>query len=276
MTNPNRSQLDNIGEGEKALVKLFNGMTGHLRRIAVNTSAPDTAIDSHLSEPGVTGSIELARQVKGPLAITDIFATWETPDTAQNQQSILIPQPGAGASAVYTNNTGQPQNLVSASATFTTSATVANRFAQLTIFDASGNILALLHDATAIVASSTLTFSAYQGASQQNSASGTFTGPLPQGLAIPPGGSVSFNANGIQTGDQWSNAVVVVDADTSSVTLIIGDRNIPLDPSTGLFAMSFTRPMLVDNSQKITLQILPAGVASFMEFHGYADTRIAT
>src|SRR5215469_14141540 len=71
-----------------------------------------------------------------------------------NTAEIAVPNPAAGASAVYTVT--QPITLQSIFATFTADATVSNRFLQFVIKDASGNVVIEGQNNSAVVASTSL------------------------------------------------------------------------------------------------------------------------
>lgn len=116
------------------------------------------------------------------------------------------PAPGTGFT--YTNTSGLTQFLQSLSVFFTADATVLNRFLSIRFRDAAGNTLAIVANGAATVASSTITINGYIGASQQNSASGTFTAPLPQNLAIPPGGQIVVTAASLGPADQFSGIIL--------------------------------------------------------------------
>lgn len=144
-----------------------------------------------------------------------------TPQTTASQS-----QPLAGANFLYTNTTGAPQTLAAAQATFTTSVVVGNRKVSLQINDAAGRVIASVIDGTLIVASSTITIDAYQGATQTNAASGTTILPIPQNVVIPPNGTVQFLASGIDVADQWSNINLTFGATAQSANdgVIVGSR----------------------------------------------------
>src|SRR6185437_15792134 len=81
-----------------------------------------------------------------------------------------------------------------------TGATVANRFANITIADALGNVVALISNNVATTASSTTTLSAAQGQAQVTS-TGAAEAALPAGLVLQPGWTITLGANGLVAGD---------------------------------------------------------------------------
>lgn len=118
-------------------------------------------------------------------------------------QELLIANPAAGSGWTYTNTSGLPQTLQSVQSFFTADATVANRFVSITAHDANNNVLWVVINGTAVVASSTLRINAFVGATQLNSASGTWTAPVPQ-VPIPPGGNIIVSSGTLGPGDTFT------------------------------------------------------------------------
>lgn len=144
-------------------------------------------------------------------------------ETPPNTQEINPATPAAGTGFVYTNNTNSPQGVLTVRATLTTDATVLNRFIMVTVKDAAGNILWSAVNGNATTASSTIAYNGYVGATQQNSATGTFTFPLPgNDGAIPPGGTLSITSGAFGAGDQISGIAIVFAASGGGVRLKSG------------------------------------------------------
>jgi hypothetical protein len=122
-----------------------------------------------------------------------------------SQASQVQTPPSAGANFTYTNNTGAPQTLLAASALFTASAAVANRFVGYQLQDSANNFIAQDIDTTAITASNAVNIRAYQGATHQNAGSGTTLLALPQNVVIPVGGKFTFTASAIDAADTFTN-----------------------------------------------------------------------
>lgn len=60
----------------------------------------------------------------------------------------------------------------------------------------------------------------------------------------------------------------------TSASITIADRVIPLVPGSGVYTLSLTTGMQVDNHQNIRFQVTPANVC-FFEIQGYSDQRVA-
>ena len=96
------------------------------------------------------------------------------------------------------------QQLATASFTLAASATVANRFPRIDFTDPAGNVLARVQETTAQVASTTLSVWGFQGATQQNAASGNAMLPLPMNFPLLPGYQIILTATNLSSGDQIS------------------------------------------------------------------------
>jgi hypothetical protein len=131
--------------------------------------------------------------------------------TGSNQQSFAGVSPGAGNSYNFQNTTGLPFTLLAAQFFLQTSATVLNRFPEVIVLDASGNIIFSTIDVTAVVASSSITTHAYIGATQLNSSSGNTILPLAQGVVVPPGGTVRLTSANLDAGDTISAITMTID-----------------------------------------------------------------
>lgn len=138
-----------------------------------------------------------AAQAPGNLSASSTASTEVTPSN-----------PAAGASYVYTNTTGAPQQVTSLNATFTASATVANRYINVIVKDAAGNMLWSANNTNAVVASGFIVYDGYIGATQQNSGAGDWIFPLPTtGGLIPAGGTLTIG--GIANAGDQIGAVVL-------------------------------------------------------------------
>jgi hypothetical protein len=206
--------------------------------------------------------------------IERIIITGPTGASQQTQQTTIVgTQPPAGSNFTWTNNTGVAQELIAVQAFFTADANAANRFLKVAILDANGHVIAYTQDATAVVASTTITINAYQGGTLENAASGTFNGVLPQNLFVPAGGSVQINAANIDSGDQFSNIYLVFAGTTPNstgtpFTLQLGRRvwNLALPP-TGVLTISSA--LVLERSDVRQLTASTPGDWSF-ELMGYA------
>ena len=153
--------------------------------------------------------------VDAPIVLTTTLEAAQAPvnqgQAAGTGQSEVIPSnPAAGATFTYTNTTGSPQTLQSATFKLVTDATVANRFISVQILDTAGNVVAENTDFSAIVASTTITAWYAQGIpNTSNNASGSTLGGLPQVL-IQPGWQVKINVTSMDAGDQLSNIALVL------------------------------------------------------------------
>lgn len=119
------------------------------------------------------------------------------------QVSQQFANPAAGANFVYTAPAGAPTRIISATGQLTTSAAVANRFFQVQIKDAGGNILAQFGNFTATPASTSLRITVATGVTQANSGAGLAVVPN----AIPllqPGWQLVFFVSAADVADQLS------------------------------------------------------------------------
>ena len=134
--------------------------------------------------------------------------------------------PAVATSFVYTNNTGAPQQITSIHASLTTDATVLNRFIFVQVMDTAGKILWSANNGTAVAASSTIAFNGYVNASQQNSASGNFTFPLPaSGGLIPAGGTLTIGAGSFGAADQISGVNLILAAAAPVIFIATGQAD---------------------------------------------------
>jgi hypothetical protein len=79
--------------------------------------------------------------------------------------------------------------------------------------------------------------------------------------------------------DQVKGPYVITDviatwipAGATSATITIEDRVLQLNPTAGVFSLSLTKGMLVDNHSKVQFVVVPAA-ACFFEIQGHSDTR---
>lgn len=164
-----------------------------------------------------------------------------------------------GTSFVWVNTTGQPVLPTGFRAFFTADAVVANRFGVIQYHDAAGNILVSSQYTTAVVASTTIAWNAFIGASQSNSASGFATVPLPSDVMIPPGGNFTLSV---------ANEDV---ADTLSQIELEYQANSPLNNSA---TVSFNGLGIVLNRDDDRLMLLNGVLLNgptHFELMGYAD-----
>lgn len=123
--------------------------------------------------------------------------------------------PAAGANFTWTNTTGIPITLQSFSFLFTASSTAGNRNVIATLSDAQGNLIAVIRNGTAVVASTALTFSAALGSANESDASG-FCPLTLWSLPMQPGWVLATQINGILAGDQISNITLTYLGTTST------------------------------------------------------------
>jgi hypothetical protein len=141
---------------------------------------------------------------------------------AASQAVVQGAQPAPGAQFVYTNTTGTAQSLISVQGLLTASSAVLNRFISATIKDSNGNILYKEINGSATVASTNISWNGFVGASHGNSATGTFTFPLPipPNSFIPPGGTLTLGSGALDAADQISAVVLVFQAGTPGLAML--------------------------------------------------------
>lgn len=104
---------------------------------------------------------------------------------------------------------GEIWHVLSVSAVFVASATVANRFALLDFVDADASTITRAPPPAAITAGVTAGLFWYPGAVLATPVSWLFTAPIPRGfLPLFPGMAIAASANGLQAGDQWQSIVI--------------------------------------------------------------------
>ncbi len=133
-------------------------------------------------------------------------------------QIVVVPKPAAAADWAYTIPTtyGSGVILISVSALFTTSGTVANRIPNLTLLNGPSGAGTILSAgiAGALTATQSARYLWGMGlpalAAPVNSATTPSTFPVPQGIMVPPGGIIASITAAIAAGDQWSDIVLVL------------------------------------------------------------------
>jgi hypothetical protein len=134
---------------------------------------------------------------------------------ASSQFLIIVPNPAAAADWAYTVPAGYASGLIliSASALLTCSATVANRQPALQCRSPNNTVLSAGING-ALTASQLARYLFGMGlpalGAPVNSAVSPSTYPLPQGLYVPPGGTIQVVTAGLAAGDQWSDIVLGV------------------------------------------------------------------
>lgn len=225
-------------------------------------------VDIHLNESGATGIITLTDQLRVPIMVTDVIATWNL----GTQTDALQPNPGAGVNFTYTNNTGGFQTIVGIDATFTSDATVGNRFLNAQIVDASGNQLYKEIDFTGVPASTVIQLIAFVGGTQAQSSSGNTIVPLPADFTIPPGGKLLMGSGAIGPADAWTNITLTFAAQAPIVTIQIDDRIFQPNSSAGQFILSSVHGMQLPIHKTVKMTTTPP-TACFFSILGYADPR---
>lgn len=177
---------------------------------ALVVGPPSTSFTLQLGSryiPGVT-------DVSGKYLLTPVMFKLKPDDqriltagSGPSAQAIVTAGTLTGTTWTWVNNTGGPVTLTSLRTILTTDATVANRFIQLQIRDASGNVLASPTNTSAVLASSSIEVSFYQGASNAFSPSGNAFIALPD-VQVPAGGSVFLTVSGLDAGDTLSANVL--------------------------------------------------------------------
>lgn len=126
------------------------------------------------------------------------------------QEPVYVPNPAAGASFTYKSDGRYYERVLAVTFALTTSAAVANRFAQLYLKDANGAVVTSVPCGGTVVAATTLSVNLFVGApTLANSASGGSWGSLPD-LLIPPGWQWALTVFGEDVADQVSGIVLLV------------------------------------------------------------------
>jgi hypothetical protein len=126
------------------------------------------------------------------------------------QEPVYIPNPAAGSSFTYTADGRYYERVVALSFALTTSAVVANRFAQMYLEDTNGTVITSVPCGATVVASQTLdVFLTNDAPSYSNGASGGTFGLIP-GILIPPGWKWVCTVSGQDAGDTVTQIVALV------------------------------------------------------------------
>lgn len=155
--------------------------------------------------------------------------------------------PAAGNPFVFTVT--QPCQLESAFMKLATSASAGNRFANITIADAAGNIIAQAVNNTATAASLTTTLSTAQGIGQVTSA-GAATASLPVNLVLQPGWTITFGATGLLAGDQVSNISFTL-TNPASVTVGKAKNDVQAANNSGIIIPASGTPLPLNTTDQV-------------------------
>ena len=137
------------------------------------------------------------------------------------QEPVYIPDPAAGGSFTYTADGRYYERVVALSFTLTTSAVVANRFAQVYLEDTNGAIITSVPCGGVVVASETLNvFLTNDAPSYSNGASGGTFGLIPA-ILIPPGWKWVCTVFSEDVGDTVTDIVVLVQRFPNDATSIV-------------------------------------------------------
>lgn len=138
-------------------------------------------------------------------------ASGERSDGISNvaSRTVALANPAAGADWSYTVT--QVGLLVAAHAILATSAVVANRVPNLSLFDAGGNVMAEVASPSAQTAGITWRYSWFGGTTQEQN-NGRVVIPLPLSLVLGVGFRFAIATSGLDVGDQWSNIVLTFSA----------------------------------------------------------------
>lgn len=125
-------------------------------------------------------------------------------------ETILIAPPGAGADFSFTMSPVTRMRIKSVHATFTASAAVSNRYANLQITDSGGNVAGLAPIGTVITAGQALGLTWFLDA-VLIATPAQLTAPLFGDLLLSPGDVIQSITNGIVGGDTYTGIVMFVE-----------------------------------------------------------------
>jgi hypothetical protein len=119
-------------------------------------------------------------------------------------ESVDFANPGLGVGWSHTIADNNLRSIISMNWTFITSAAAANRFVQLLLRNGAGGFFHLFAYPIAILASETVTFSAFPCTTfqQHTVAIGSAVIPIPLDLTLSPADIINIVVVGIQAGDQ--------------------------------------------------------------------------
>jgi|SRR5690348_3592699 len=126
------------------------------------------------------------------------------------QERIIVPNPGAGANWVHTVDGRYYERLLSCRYTFTTSATVANRFPGIELRDTDGNFVTVMPGGQNVAANVSL--SAYLtlgGPAYAQGTAGNTVGFIPD-LLVPPGWTWGSVVGAMDPGDAFTSILLIV------------------------------------------------------------------
>jgi hypothetical protein len=172
-----------------AILSLVRGRTGAFEELATLVAGPVTAVQ-RLAWPGSL----VGNSLEGAGALRTIVGTI----------------PAAGAEVSETVPTGARWELVSLKLNLTTSATVATRAVQL-VFTVSASVLFQVGAVSTQPATTTALHDWFQGGPLPGlDISGNKLAPLPVGLRLPGGATITTVTSSIQVGDQYAAPVMLV------------------------------------------------------------------
>lgn len=122
---------------------------------------------------------------------------------------VAVQAPVAGSDWSWQGPTDRPFRIQSVRAVLASSATVANRAAELHVLDRDRNVIIDVPAIASQAASSTETWSWLPVGFGPGTVDNPALGPLPD-CWVPDGCSVKVVTAGIQAGDQWSEIVLLV------------------------------------------------------------------
>ena len=137
------------------------------------------------------------------------------------QETVIVPDPAAGAVWSHTVDGRWFERLVSARWVLTTSAVAANRFPVLYLTDANGEKVLSVWAGGTITASESKGVNLMDAVSIQSDYGGLETfGPMPNRI-VPPGYTWTATVENIDAGDQQSGIVLTVDRFPNDATSIV-------------------------------------------------------
>lgn len=113
-----------------------------------------------------------------------------------------VANPAAGSGFVYNNPARVRARIRGLKCILTCSAVVGNRLVSIFIKDAAGVVVSQFSSSGAVVASSVTGFA---GPSSSAGLTGVNMIAFPDGVVVPPGGSVASSTPGFDVADQWSS-----------------------------------------------------------------------
>jgi len=252
-TITDRSQSDfNFNSPATQLLQFLSDMNKRLDQTNRLLARNQIDIDIHNQDYGGTGIVTLTDQIRTPMLITDIVATWATaiPGSSSNAEgSVTSPAANTVIASIAAPAAGAYQVYV----TFNLAGTV-------TQGTDNNNIKLIANGATLATLDNTI------------QATEQIFGPF----YVQANGSNPIQLQTVGAGTAGSIYSATITATeilpVESVTLTIADRILSPNPTTGEFILNGLNGMQVDIHQKLQLQVVPAAACHFTIL-GHADYR---